>query len=120
MVLVVAILAAVLATGAWAASTHFFKVRLSIKANETSRSIGGEVLSKAPSEFCNESKLRIRQVLPGKNQVVAKVKPVRGIWHFDVPHKLSGKRLYAEVSGYHLPSRPVVCRAARSHVVTAP
>ena len=34
--------------------------------------------------------------------------------------RIRGKRVYAEVLEYHLPSRPVVCLAARSRTVTAP
>ncbi len=103
-----------------AAGTHVYSVSLTLKADSSKRRITGTVVTKAPSEFCDTSKIRVRQVQAGKDHVVAKVKPHNAKWHLDSTGSLRGKRVYAEVSRYHLPNRPVECRAARSPTVTAP
>jgi hypothetical protein len=56
----------------------------------------------------------------GKDEIVGRIFPTAGEWHFRSPDKLRGKRVYAEVLPYHLPSRPVECLGARSRTVTAP
>jgi hypothetical protein len=61
-----------------------------------------------------------RVALPGKDEVVKAVAPYAGVFHASSPKRIRGKRVYAEVLSYHLPSRPVVCLAARSRTVTAP
>jgi hypothetical protein len=58
--------------------------------------------------------------MPGKDEVVKAVTPYAGVFHASSPKRIRGKRVYAEVLSYHLPSRPVVCLAARSRTVTAP
>jgi hypothetical protein len=58
--------------------------------------------------------------MPGKDKVVARIFPYGAEWHMKSPPALRGKRVYAEVLAYHLPSRPVECLGARSRAVTAP
>jgi hypothetical protein len=64
--------------------------------------------------------VRLLKVEPGKDKKVNFVKPVYGTWGMRTTAKLSGSRVYAEVSKYHLPDRPVICLGAKSRIVTAP
>ena len=56
----------------------------------------------------------------GKDRIAARIYPYGGEFHMKSTPNLRGKRVYAEVLAYHLPSRPVECLAARSRAVTAP
>jgi hypothetical protein len=114
---------AVLISAAPAASgetTHTYAVALTISVDRPGHLINGTIITDAPSEFCEISSVRIVQQMPGKDKVVKTVAPYGGEFHASSPKFIRGKRVYAEVLGYHLPSRPVVCLAARSRTVTAP
>jgi hypothetical protein len=119
LVLSVAVVPAV-APAASGETTHTFAVSLTISVDRASHKINGTIVTEAPSEFCDSSAVRIRRVMPGKDKVVARVSPYVGEWHLKSPPALRGKRVYAEVLSYHLPSRPVKCLGARSRSVTAP
>jgi hypothetical protein len=100
--------------------THTFSVSLTISVDRPARELKGEVITDAPSEFCDSSTLRILRQQPGKDELVARVRPYIGKWHLKSPQRARGDRVYVEVLEYHLPSRPVVCLGARSRTVTAP
>jgi hypothetical protein len=106
--------------GASGETTHTFPVSLTISVDRPGHLINGTIVTDAPSEFCESSTIRIVQVLPGKDKVVKTVTPYGGEFHASSPKFIRGKRVYAEVLSYHLPSRPVICLAARSRTVTAP
>lgn len=106
---------------ALAETTHVYPVTLTISVDRPAHQIDVSVSSDAPAQFCEMSMIRIRRAMPGKDKTVARAFPNDfGEWHMKSPPALSGERVYAEVSGYHLPSRPVECLAARSRTVTAP
>jgi hypothetical protein len=119
---VVASLVAVLllASAAVGETTHTYPVSLTISVDRAARQLNGTIVTDAPSEFCESSSIRILELVPGKDELVKTVTPYGGEFHAHVPKFISGKRVYAEVLSYHLPSRPVVCLAARSRTVTAP
>ena len=101
-------------------TTHTYPVALTISVDRPGHLINGTIVTDAPSEFCESSSIRIVRPLPGKDEVVKTVTPYAGEFHASSPKRIRGKRVYAEVLEYHLPSRPVVCLAARSRTVTAP
>ena len=101
-------------------TTHTFPVALTISVDRPGHLINGTIVTDAPSEFCESSSIRIVRPVPGKDEVVKTVTPYAGVFHASSPKRIRGKRVYAEVLSYHLPSRPVVCLAARSRTVTAP
>jgi hypothetical protein len=101
-------------------TTHTYPVSLTISVDRPGHLINGTIVTDAPSEFCDSSSIRIVQPLPGKDEVIKTVTPYAGEFHASSPKRIHGKRVYAEVLSYHLPSRPVVCLAARSRTVTAP
>jgi len=102
-------------------TTHVYPVTLTIAVDRPAHQIDVSVSSDAPAQFCEMSTIRIRRAMPGKDKVVARSFPNDfGEWHLKTPPALRGERVYAEVSGYHLPSRPVECLGARSRTVTAP
>ncbi len=101
-------------------TTHTYPVSLTISVDRAAHKIGGTIVTDAPSEFCEISTIRVRRIMPGKDKVVAGITPYAGEWRMKSPAALRGERVYAEVSTYHLPSRPVVCLGARSRTVTAP
>jgi hypothetical protein len=116
-----AAIAAVAQLALGAGGGHTFSVKLTIEADSAAHRVTGAVVSKAPSEFCDSAKIRIRRAMPGKDEVIAKVKPRRGgEWAVKLPAAVRGDRVYAQTSRYQLPSRPVVCLGARSAKVTAP
>jgi hypothetical protein len=120
--LVIASIAAIF-TGIPVASgetTHTYPVALTISVDRAAHKISGTIVTDAPSEFCEISTIRVRRVMPGHDPVVAGIPPYGGEWRMKSPPALRGERIYAEVSTYHLPSRPVVCLGARSRTVTAP
>ena len=100
--------------------THTYPVTLTISVDRVAHKINGTVTSEAPGEFCETSTIRIRKSVPGHDKVVARLTPYANEWHMKSPSALRGQRVYAEVSAYHLPSRPVECFGARSRTVTAP
>jgi len=112
--------AALFAAAASGETTHTYPVALTISIDRPGHLINGTIVTDAPSEFCESSSIRIVQPLPGKDKVVKTVTPYAGVFHARAPRYIRGKRVYAEVLSYHLPSRPVVCLAARSRTVTAP
>lgn len=115
-----AMFAAIAATASAGASHHTYSVKLTIEADGAKHVLSGAILSKAPSEFCEEAKIRVREVMPGKDEVVAKLKPrAGGTWSLKTPKKLRGHRVYTETSRYQLPSRPVTCLAGRSPKIVA-
>ncbi len=118
----VASIAATLAGAAMAPAetTHTYAVTLTISVDRDAGKISGTILSDAPSEFCDSSTVRVRQVMPGHDKVVARLFPEASEWGMKSPLALRGKRVYAEVLTYHLPQRPVECLGARSRTVTAP
>ena len=120
--LIVAMTAAFLAVSptAFGETTHTYPVSLTISVDRPARQLNGTIVTEAPSEFCDSSTIRILVQVPGKDDVVKTVAPYAGEFHEHVPKFIRGKRVYAEVLSYHLPSRPVVCLAARSRTVTAP
>jgi hypothetical protein len=110
-----------LAAGAPAETTHTFPVTLTIGVDRSVHQLTGKVESDAPSEFCTGATVRIMRSLPGKDKPAARVTPNElREWHLKSFLAIAGKRVYAEVLQYHLPSRPVVCLGARSRTVTAP
>ena len=111
---------ALAAPGATGTTTHTYPVSISIHVDRAEKRIRGEVTSPAPSEFCTESTVRIMHAVRGKDELVTTVRPGAGRWGLKIRPKRSGDRLYAQTLQYHLPSRPVVCLAARSKAVTAP
>jgi hypothetical protein len=110
----------VLAAPAPAETTHVYPVSLTISVDRTEGKINGTIVTEAPSEFCESSTVRMLAVGPGKDKVVARIFPYGGEFHMKSTPALGGKRVYAEVLAYHLPSRPVECLGARSRAVTAP
>jgi hypothetical protein len=102
-----------------AAGTHVYSVNLTISVDPAAHRIEGMVSSDAPSEFCELSTVRVRRSMPGKDKVVARLRPGAGKWGMRVRPPLRGKRVYAEILRYHLPSRPVECLGTRSRTVTA-
>jgi hypothetical protein len=109
-----------LASAAVGETTHTYPVSLTISVDRAARQLNGTIVTDAPSEFCDSSSIRILELMPGKDELVKAVAPYGGEFHAHVPKFISGKRVYAEVLSYHLPSRPVVCLAARSRAVIAP
>ncbi len=101
-------------------TTHTYAVTLTISVDRAAHKLDGAISSDAPGQFCELSTVRMRKVMPGKDKVVARLTPYGNEWHMKSPPALRGERVYAEVSSYHLPSRPVECLAARSRTVTAP
>jgi hypothetical protein len=101
-------------------TTHTYPVTLTISVDRAAHKISGTIVTDAPSEFCEISTIRVRRVMPGHDDVVAGLAPYGGEWRMKSPPALRGERIYAEVSTYHLPSRPVVCLGARTRTVTAP
>jgi hypothetical protein len=101
-------------------TTHVYTVSLTIAVDRPAAKISGTILTEAPSEFCDSSSVRVLVDMPGKDKVVARIFPYGAEWHMKSPPTLRGKRVYAEVLAYHLPSRPVECLGARSRTVTAP
>ena len=110
----------VLAAAAVANADHVYPVSLTISVDRAEGKINGSIVTEAPSEFCESSTVRMLAVTPGNDDVVARLYPYGGEFHLKSSPKLRGKRVYAEVLAYHLPSRPVECLAARSRAVTAP
>jgi hypothetical protein len=113
-------LVACLVPAASGETTHTYTVALTISVDRPGHLINGTIVTDAPSEFCESSSIRIVRPVPGKDEVVKTVTPYAGVFHASSPKRIRGKRVYAEVLSYHLPSRPVVCLAARSRTVTAP
>jgi hypothetical protein len=127
LVAIVALAAALVAFASAASGrrTHTYQVLISISVDRPGHLISGKVTSEpqAPSFFCEMSSVRITEAMPGKDKVVARVRPSEerlGEWRFTSPSSLHGARLYAETSAYHLPDRPIECLAGRSRTVTAP
>ena len=118
----IAVIAATMAIvqAAGAETTHTYPVALTISVDRPGHLINGTIVTDAPSEFCESSAIRIVSEIPGKDKLVKTVTPYGGEFHASSPKSIRGKRVYAEVLSYHLPSRPVVCLAARSRTVTAP
>jgi hypothetical protein len=120
---VVSLIAAVVAIAPAASgeTTHTYAVTLTIAVDRPARTIGGAVSSEAPAQFCEMSTVRVREAMRGHDRVVARIFPNDfSEWKLKSPPALRGKRVYAEVSAYHLPSRPVECLGARTRAVTAP
>jgi hypothetical protein len=102
-------------------TTHTYAVTLTIAVDRGAGTIGGAVSSEAPAQFCEMSTVRVREAMRGHDRVVARIFPNDfSEWKLKSPPALRGKRVYAEVSAYHLPSRPVECLGARTRAVTAP
>jgi hypothetical protein len=120
-----AALATVLAPAASGRRTHTYQVVLSITVDRSAHEITGTVTTEpqAPSHFCEQATVRLMRQAPGQNEVVAHIRPnvfFESKWKFKSHSSLRGARVYAEVSAYHLPDRPIECLAARSRTVTAP
>jgi hypothetical protein len=120
--ILVASIAAILAIAsmALAETAHTYAVTLTISVDRAAHKLDGTIASDAPGQFCELSTVRVRKVMPGKDKVVARLTPYGNEWHMKSPPALRGERIYAEVSTYHLPGRPVECLGARSRTVTAP
>jgi len=102
-------------------TTHVYPVTLTITVDRDAHRISGAVASEAPAQFCEMSTVRVREAMRGHDRVVARIFPNDfSEWRMKSPLALRGERVYAEVSPYHLPSRPVECLGARSRTVTAP
>jgi len=109
------------AASAPAETTHTFSVTVTISVDRAAHQLSGKVESDAPSEFCDGATVRIMRALPGKDKLAARITPNElSEWHLKSFPAIAGKRVYAEVLQYHLPSRPVVCLGAHSRTVTAP
>lgn len=116
---IVAILA--IAPAASGETTNTYSVTLTIAVDRAAHKISGTVVSDAPAQFCEMSTVRVRRAMRGHDRVVARIFPSDlSEWRMKSPPALRGKRVYAEVSAYHLPNRPVECLGARSRTVTAP
>jgi hypothetical protein len=104
-----------------AGQTHTYAVTVTIKVEDrATHKVGGKILSDAPSTFCTESSVRVRKVAPGKDPAIGLVfKPPNAEWHIKLPRH-RGEKIYAEVSTYHLPQRPVICLGDRSGTIRAP
>jgi hypothetical protein len=101
--------------------THDYPVTVTIQVDRPQHLVKGEVISDAPASFCTQATVRVRRVASGHDPVLARKFPNDlAQWRYKVPARLAGKRLYAEVSTYNLPSRPVTCLGDRSRTVTAP
>ena len=111
---------ALLGSSATAETNHVYEVSLTITVDRAAAKIDGTIVTDAPSEFCESSTIRILSPAPGKDKLVARLTPYGGEFHMKSTPNLRGKRVYAEVLAYHLPSRPVECLAARSRAVTMP
>ena len=109
-----------LGSTAAAETTHVYEVSLTITVDRAAAKIDGTIVTEAPSEFCESSTVRILVVEPGKDRVAGRIFPYGGEFHMKSTPNLRGKRVYAEVLPYHLPSRPVECLGARSRAVTMP
>jgi hypothetical protein len=122
LAVLIASIAAILAIPSLASgeTTHTYAVTLTISVDRTAHKLDGTIASDAPGQFCELSTVRIRKVVQGKDKVVARLTPYGNEWHMKSPPGLRGERVYAEVSTYHLPGRPVECFGARSRTVTAP
>lgn len=101
-------------------TTHTYAVTLTISVDRDAQKISGTIITDAPSEFCDSSTVRIREITPGHDRVVARLFPEAAKWGMKSTPALRGARVYAEVLAYHLPQRPVECLAGRSRAVTAP
>src|SRR3954453_3463634 len=101
-------------------TTDTYPVALTISVDRPGHLINGTIVTDAPSEFCESSSIRFVQPLPGKDKVVKTVTPYAGVFHARSPKYIRGKRVYAEVLSYHLPSRPGVRLPAPPRTVTAP
>jgi hypothetical protein len=119
-IIVLTTAAVAIAATASGETTHTYPVSLTISVDRAADKISGTIVTDAPSEFCESSTVRVLRVTPGKDKVVARIYPYGGKWGMKSPAALHGERVYAELLSYHLPSRPVVCLAARSRTVTAP
>jgi hypothetical protein len=119
-VLVASIAALAVTPAAAGETTHTYPVTLTIAVDRAAGKISGTVTSDAPAEFCEQGTVRVRKVMPGHDDVVARLFPYANEWRMKSRPALQGERVYAEVSAYHLPSRPVECLGARSRTVTAP
>jgi hypothetical protein len=119
-VLVASLATVALTSTASGETTHTYPVTLTIAVDRVAHKISGTVTSDAPAEFCEQSTVRVRKVTPGRDDVVAYLTPYANKWGMRSRSTLRGERVYAEVSAYHLPSRPVECLGARSRTVTAP
>jgi uncharacterized protein involved in exopolysaccharide biosynthesis len=109
-----------IASVASAETTHTYAVTLTIAVDRDAHKLSGTVASDAPGQFCELSTIRVREAAAGHDRVVARIAPYGNEWRMKSPPALRGKRVYAEVSTYHLPSRPVECLGARSRTVVAP
>lgn len=120
--MLVALVVSILAITATASgeTTHTYAVTLTITVDREAHKIDGTIASDAPGQFCELSTVRVRKAMPGHDKVVARLTPYGNEWHMKSPPALRGERVYAEVSTYHLPSRPVECLGARSRTITAP
>ena len=107
-------------TAAAAETTHVYEVSLTISVDRAAAKIDGTIVTDAPSEFCESSTIRILSPAAGKDKLLARLTPYGGEFHMKSTPNLRGKRVYAEVLAYHLPSRPVECLGGRSRAVTAP
>src|SRR3954453_15349623 len=115
------VLLLVCTAGAQGETTHTFSVTVTISVDRAAHLLSGQVESDAPSQFCDGATVRVMRSLPGKDKPAARISPNDfSEWHLKSFPALAGKRVYAEVLQYHLPSRPVVCLGARSRTVTAP
>lgn len=100
---------------------HTFPVTVTIKADREARIIEATAYSDAPAQFCEQASIRIRQSMRGRDMVLFRdfMNDFGAIkWH--VPPRHKGKRVYAEVSKYDLPSRPITCLDDRSRTINAP
>lgn len=116
--------AAVAAVGIAAAShggNHTFPVTVTIKPDREARIVEATAHSDAPAQFCEQASIRIRHSKPGRDETLFRdFMDDFGAIHWHVPPRHKGKRVYAEVSKYDLPSRPITCLDDRSRIINAP
>jgi hypothetical protein len=109
------------APGVSGETTHVFSVTLTIYVDRAEHRVKGTITSPdAPSEFCDRAMIRLMQVKPGKDKKANSDWPTDGRWGFKIKAGLRGERVYAEVLGYKIPGRPVICKGAKSRIVSAP
>jgi hypothetical protein len=119
--LVASALLAAAVPGVSGETTHVYSVTLTVYVDRAEHKVKGTVSAPdAPSEFCDQAMIRLMQVLPGKDKKVTSDWPTDGRWGFRTAARVRGERVYAEVLEYKIPGRPVICKGAKSRIVTAP
>lgn len=117
----VLVVAAVAIAGASHGGNHTFPVTVTIKPDREARIVEAQAHSDAPAQFCEQASIRIRHAKRGRDKVLfSNFMNDFGAVKWHVPPRHKGKRVYAQVSKYDLPSRPITCLGDRSRIIRAP